>query len=118
MYVVIMCYVKGDHANDTSPLDKKQVEALKEAVSILHDQELVFGDLRRPNVILGKDLPKNILVVDFDWCGIEGEARYPADINMDRDGMGWHEDVKRRGLIHKEHDWHLFERLITDGTMG
>jgi hypothetical protein len=42
MYVVIMDNVKGDLANDTSHLDKKQAEAssLKGAVAILHANKL------------------------------------------------------------------------------
>ena len=45
----------------------------------------MFGDLRRPNTLVGNDAG---MLVDFDWCGKSGEARYPPEINRDP-SMGW-----------------------------
>ncbi|KAE9402420.1 hypothetical protein BT96DRAFT_816566, partial [Gymnopus androsaceus JB14] len=49
-------------------------------------------------------------LIDFDWSGRVGEAWYPADISMDM-SIVWHDEVKRGGLIAKEHDLHLLKLL-------
>jgi len=113
MTVVMMEFVHGDHLKDDTILNSMQAEALKEAVETLHGASLVFGDLRHPNVIVckGDQYPKPVMIVDFDWCDVESSACYLSDINMDRDTMDWHEGIEHKGIIRKEHDWHLFQQL-------
>ncbi|KAI0345449.1 hypothetical protein BDW22DRAFT_1352907 [Trametopsis cervina] len=85
---------------------------LQTALSLLHQNQLVFGDLRQPNVL---KTTNGALLIDFDWCGTAGEARYPPDINMDldyEDGFSWHPDVRPRGLLATEHDDHLLIQLF------
>ena len=109
MWVVVMDYVQG--ATGWTQLSLEQGESLREAVRILHAQDMVFGDLRAPNVLV---LEKKAMVVDFDWAGREGSARYPNDISLDaEDGLGWHEGVSREGLIEKAHDLYMLERVIS-----
>lgn len=38
----------------------------------------VFGDLRWPNILITAG---GLELVDFDWCGKEGEVLYPAAIS-------------------------------------
>jgi hypothetical protein len=51
------------------------------------------------------------MLVDFDWCGEEGEAVYPASINMD---VRWPEDVCGGALLKASHDDFMFLQLVTE----
>lgn len=111
MYVVVMDYENGEHVD--KPLqDKMHIEQLREAVGALHDANYVHGDLREPNVLITAD---GLKIIDFDWCGEDGVARYPAHISLVPD-LGWHEGVSRGGLIRKDHDEHMFGRLTMTGS--
>ncbi|EKM52256.1 uncharacterized protein PHACADRAFT_198316 [Phanerochaete carnosa HHB-10118-sp] len=88
---------------DASPHHK----CLCDAVNVLHEANFVFEDLCEPNVLL---CDNGAMLIDFDWCGKEREACYPSDILMDSD-MPWHASVQREGLITKEHDCHLLDKL-------
>ena len=70
-------------------LTEQEYKCVKDAIDILHSDHLVFGDLRRPNILVGND---TAMLIDFDWCGKSGEARYPPEINRDP-RMGWPVDV-------------------------
>ena len=74
MWVVVMDYVRGAAVEGvlTNPA---HIASLRSAITTLHEHGLVFGDLRRPNVLLMGD---RVVLVDFDWCGKEGEARTRA----------------------------------------
>ena len=56
-------------------------------------------------------LKDRIMVIDFDWAGQVGSARYPYHIWLGA-GIAWPKGVKRGGLIEKEHDLELMERVI------
>lgn len=116
MWVVVMSYVEGDVS---SGLTKGQSQALARAVELLHANDLVFGDLRRPNVIATK--PDSISLIDFEWCGPcddvrEGEnviwhrMRYPTDISMGG-RIDWAPGVGPDQVITKEHDKYQLEKL-------
>ena len=124
-YVVVMDFVEGSSLDGDDILGLDAARVLEQAVKELHDNGLVFGDLRAPNVILldsnpnsegtadphsGSTLATTLMLVDFDWCDEEGQARYPADINLDPD-MGWHADVECGGRIRQEHDLHMLDQL-------
>ena len=107
MYVVVMDYV--ERAETWERLSPARAESLRKAVRLLHEKDIVFGDLRAPNVL---GLEDRIMVIDFDWAGQMGSARYPEDISMGKNGISWPKGVKRGGLIEKEHDLDLMERVI------
>jgi hypothetical protein len=107
----IMDYEDGEHA-DIPLEDEDHIEQLRTAVKTLHDANYVHGDLRAPNALITTG---GLKLVDFDWCGEEGKARYPADIFLAPD-LGWHSGVRRGGLITKDHDEHMFE-LMTGLTL-
>ena len=46
---------------------------IRRAMDLLHEKNLVFGDLRPPNILIKGD---TALLVDFDWCGEEGKGKY------------------------------------------
>ena len=81
---------------------------LRVAIETLHDEGYVHGDFRGPNLLIVTD---GLKLIDFDWCGRGGAARYPADINLGPDAE-WHSGVYREGLITKIHDVRMFNLLV------
>ncbi|KAJ7447366.1 hypothetical protein B0H11DRAFT_1636574, partial [Mycena galericulata] len=79
---------------------------LGNAIDKLHAEKLVFGDLRPPNIIVHNS---SVHLVDFDWAGRVGEARYPSTINMDP-GI-FPDGVDRGGLIKMEHDRKMLQSI-------
>lgn len=72
---------------------------------------LFFGDLRAPNAnVMVNAETSAVKLIDFDWCGVENEVCYPADINM-LEYIPWHAEVEANGLILKDHDLHMFKVL-------
>jgi len=57
--------------------------------------------------------PWRASLVDFDWCGPDGQACYPLRVNLGGD-IDWHEGVRRRGPILMEHDIYRLERLAEE----
>jgi hypothetical protein len=43
-------------------------------------------------------------VIDFDWAGKSGTARYPLTINKAALSHEWHRDVEAGGLMETDHD--------------
>ena len=95
------------HIQEQNDLDlQSKLASLEGAITALHADGYVFGDLREPNVLLVGD---KVVLVDFDWCGKEGEVRYPSDILLEK--AQWHPDVMQGGLIMQEHDSFQFYHL-------
>ncbi len=107
MMVVVMDLIEDAKENLESG-NAKQRKKLGDAMSLLHDNNFVFGDLRDPNVLLHED--DNLYLIDFDWGGVVGTVKYPVDICEDAD-MDWHPDVVGGGLIEVEHDKYRAKRL-------
>ncbi|CAE6506478.1 unnamed protein product [Rhizoctonia solani] len=86
---------------------------VKMALDLLHTQNLVFGDLRSPNVLVEQD-PNGLFhaqLVDFEWCGASGEARYPVGMNPSK-RIRWADGMTRGSLLYKEHDDHMLANLF------
>ena len=111
MHVVVMDYVRGKEVEDLLT-GEKHIHDLRKAVSVLHERGYVHGDLRGPNILIAAD---GLKLIDFDWCGEAGKARYPADISVGS-GIPWHNGVCREGLIEKEHDEHMITVLTSGGA--
>jgi len=63
---------------------------LRSTVSTLHNANLVYGDLRGPNIIVSEGTGgKRAMLLDIDQ-GSDGDVFYPADINMQ---LSWHGQV-------------------------
>ncbi|EPZ31380.1 Tyrosine-protein kinase domain-containing protein, partial [Rozella allomycis CSF55] len=86
------------HALELSLSAKKNLRFAIE--TILHANNFVHGDLRNSNVLVNND--QDICILDFDWAGQTGQARYPIFINIDENL--WHSDVRPGGVIREEHD--------------
>ncbi|KAF5369602.1 hypothetical protein D9757_010468 [Collybiopsis confluens] len=66
MWVVVMDYVQGQICN--GKLVEGEGDSLKHAIEILHAQDLVFGDLRGPNVIITESKKGSV------WLALNGVA--------------------------------------------
>lgn len=81
---------------------------IRQALKLLHDNDFVFGDLRPPNILVTDDYQK-VMLIDFDWSGKQGVARYPAGgVNQEH---AWPAGVEANGLIEKEHDLRWLQTL-------
>ncbi|KAI1785465.1 hypothetical protein LXA43DRAFT_1115823 [Ganoderma leucocontextum] len=84
-----------------------------EALEVLPGQNLVHGDIRRPNIVIAAcgsedvDAGQRAKIIDFDWAGLEGVVRYPLHLP----NAGWVEGVEDYGLIRAAHDRGMAERL-------
>ena len=110
--MVVMEYVDGDTlAVAKQKMSEVSVEtvrsAVRRALELLHNHGLVFGDLRPPNVMITKD--GKVKLIDFNWAGDEGQARYPSLISSE---IAWPEGVKALAVMRREHDLDMLKKLI------
>ncbi|KAJ7761882.1 hypothetical protein DFH07DRAFT_679814, partial [Mycena maculata] len=87
------------------PLPHSVLEDVRRAIEVLHRHNIVFGDLRLPNIMVRQHGSRSPCV-DFDWAAIAGQGRYPATIS---DLDVWAPTVVPYGVMEKEHDLHLLE---------
>ena len=111
LFVVVMDFVDGRMLLPKSTVSQKIIEQVRRTITSLHGQNYVYGDLRRPNVVVftdenGEDSAK---LLDFDWGGVEGTVVYPADINTE--SIKWHPDVRPGGPIRRKHDEFMLQCL-------
>jgi serine/threonine protein kinase len=94
--------------NHVSPLpDAKAVERdLNKALSLLHEKNLVFGDLRPQNILYSLEGNRTFLV-DFDWVGKHEEDRYPPCLNTNLD-LG----VRKWQIMEQSHDFENLHRTM------
>ena len=114
--MVVMKFIDGSNSHyrfKHQVLPPKILDDVRNAVNELHDASLVFGDLHRPNIMIYKtDDRERAMLVDFDWVGQDGEARYPASLN-DTGSMIWPAGVKSSGVMKMEHDNEMIKNLVS-----
>ena len=108
LYMVVMDRVDGKSLwqiqMDKMPIPTLILEHVRQAVHLLHEHNIVFGDLRDPNILYDASKGGAVLV-DFDWPGEGGVSRYPPTLNPTNQ---WPEEVTPYGIMHKAHDlWQL-----------
>ncbi|KAG9100389.1 hypothetical protein FRC06_004165 [Ceratobasidium sp. 370] len=121
MRMIVMRYVSGGNLDiflHEYPKDKRGA-AIKpiyadvdKALSLLHASDLVFGDLRPPNVLVVKRKTGiGAMLIDFDWCSKAQEGHYPLGLN---DSMPdtWATGMERGGTMEKMHDREMMELLF------
>lgn len=112
LFMVVMDHVDGEtawHAVRRGELLPYDIyKDIKDAVDRLHSKNLVFGDLRTPNIMVvpggsGSDARRRGMLIDFDWVGTHGIGRYPASLD---DGLlDWtSSSIQRYGIMNKAHD--------------
>ena len=106
LYMVVMQYVEGTQPSQGG-LTEAQYEDVKKAVELLHAKDIVFGDLRTPNVLV-KDEDGYALLLDFDDCGRDEKDQYPFDINM---SLSWAAGVGPGTIMKKKHDIDMLGKL-------
>ena len=62
---------------------------LRSATDLLHQHNIVFGDLCPNNIVKPAD-GSGVMLVDFDWCAVAGEGKYPLMIN----NYGWDAEAR------------------------
>jgi hypothetical protein len=81
---------------------------LKSLVSGFHNEGWVHGDLRDANLIVGNENPGQVMLVDFDWGGRNGQVSYPTALV--------HEELVKPGggdlCITKEHDDYVLAHTL------
>ena len=84
-----------------NPNDKKNVlDQCQNALNILHNNSFCHGDFRTCNILV--DPTGKVYIVDFDWAGATGIAKYPYYMNHIQ--IQWPQGVTDGGIIDCEHD--------------
>ncbi|PPR05295.1 hypothetical protein CVT26_011618 [Gymnopilus dilepis] len=96
--------------------------AIDEILCLLRSKHLVHGDLRPNNIMVKiclqpelRFVPRKdnksicIMVIDFDWAGKDGTARYPVIRNP---AIPW--PGNNGGLIHSQHDRKMVDDWMKD----
>ncbi|PCH36985.1 hypothetical protein WOLCODRAFT_28875 [Wolfiporia cocos MD-104 SS10] len=120
LHMVVMERVHGEMAWNIQQrgelLPYTVYKDVKAAIDLLHQHNLVFGDLRAPNIMCapgasssGPDEGSHAMLIDFDWVGTHGSARYPAILN---DSLPvWAFGMQRCAIMYKEHDLAMLEKF-------
>ncbi|KAF8184607.1 hypothetical protein K438DRAFT_1598250 [Mycena galopus ATCC 62051] len=71
-------------SQDKGEIEQEVMTRVRAALEPLHAAELVHGDVRDVNVLVRNamsDGSADIILVDWDWAGKEGNVKYPANLN-------------------------------------
>ena len=63
-----MVFVDGVTAHGSSTLPDVIFGKVEQVVTVLHENGLVFGDLRPSNIMVSE----KAFLIDFDWCAKDG----------------------------------------------
>lgn len=116
LYMVVMEHVHGKSIwqlqEDGIPVPGVVSKKVEDALNLLHASNIVFGDLRDPNVVYvaSSEGEGCVMLVDFDWPAKDGEGRYPAMLNPNN---AWSDEVAPHGIMRKCHDLWQLARLKT-----
>jgi serine/threonine protein kinase len=113
LYMVVMEYIDGfTYASAKLAMTKARRATVRSeldrALRLLHENGLVFGDLRAPNVMITKQ-KEQVMLIDFDWAGEAGQVQYPHLLSS---VIEWPQDVQALDPIKKEHDLEMLEKLF------
>jgi len=92
------------------PLEASVYDGAHKALKELHKRNLVHGDVRHVNIMVkrdGVDSSKglaDVILIDYNWAGERGSARYPSTIDLDHEYVWRPKSVKRGGPITPGHD--------------
>jgi hypothetical protein len=103
-YMIVMDDISGAYDEFNALVRSGALhEEIKEKLVALHQAGYVHGDVRDTNMMVRKDGQSGFMLIDFDWAGRIGEARYPINVNAGPDLM--RPDGAYDGeLIKAEHD--------------
>lgn len=107
----------------THNLDNNERDSLRNeitrVVKILHDQDLVHGDLRDGNILVGRDNGNpcgfDVKLIDFEWSGPVNTARYSHFMN--HIAINWPEGAEDGKLVTKEHDNEMLDQTFRETNL-
>ena len=114
--MVIMQDLSLGQSVDVHPRDKNEDDIaiiekdIRAALDLLHSHDLVHGGIRADNIVIADGRGH---LIDFDWSGKDGEARYPDSLNRK---ITWpdHPDRLASARIWKDHDEFRYEKTIEE----
>lgn len=117
LYMIVMkraCGIEAHLYEQGISMPSRLTKELECAVRLLHQADIVHGDLRLTNILITDEDNPHIVVIDFDWAGVAGKDRYPPSLNDRYESNGelrWAPGVERYGVMMVEHDHWQFERF-------
>ncbi len=125
VYIVVMEQVDGrDSYSEFRHRDLPQtvLDDVKSALGKLHSAQLVYGDMRRPNIMVVKNRKSRDdggegedewrgLLIDFDWSGRVDVVKYPPTLNTCGE-IKWAKGVESGTAIQPKHDLDMLEKII------
>ncbi|KAJ7797114.1 hypothetical protein B0H14DRAFT_2912595 [Mycena olivaceomarginata] len=108
--MAVMDYVEGQTLSDAytdNPLPARVTEAISRGLEALHRADIVYGDLRRPNIMIRNE-DQAIVFIDFDWAGKVGQVRYPLHLAA---AVREASEALEYDLMDKGHDRNMFKVL-------
>lgn len=98
-----MCAIVDKYLKFTIEITYRHVINLVQKIGALHRQGLLHGDVRLQNIVFGAQ--DSVSLIDFDWAGKIGEAKFPFDANPLAFGTRARMHVERGKVIPKMFDW-------------
>lgn len=113
--MVVMEHLGGktieDQYDDGRELPTTVKAAVRAAIEYLHEQNMVHGDVRPPNILIeeGEGAEESrVRVLDFDWAGEAGKVHYPFNLSPE---IKWPKGVEDYALIEIAHDIAMIGKL-------
>ncbi|PRP73428.1 hypothetical protein PROFUN_16701, partial [Planoprotostelium fungivorum] len=109
---VIMDYVAGVTPTEV-PEEKRAVvkESVNKAINRMHEKGFVHGDLRPCNILV-RQQDCFVYIIDFDYSGKEGEAKYPYFLNTK--DIRWPDGVASGKVITQQHDKDMISKIFSE----
>jgi serine/threonine protein kinase len=86
-------------------------DAILGALESLHEAGFVHGDIRDTNIMVSMN-NQDFRIIDFDWAGTIGQARYPMNVNRGP-GLWRPDDAVDRAPITTKHDIAMLDYIVT-----
>ena len=90
-----------------------------EVLTLLHTQGYCHGDLRGNNILVRRhEASCPVVIVDFDWSGKIGEAKYP--LFMNHINLKWPDGATDNAPLRPEHDQYWLDKVfqLDSGQQG
>jgi serine/threonine protein kinase len=107
--MVVMEYIEGETLDNVTQISPRVIGEIRHALDLLHRQGYVFGDLRRPNVMITDN--GEVKLIDFDWAGFHGKSQYPLLISPN---LAWPKGVEGLSIMEAWHDDDMLTRLLPE----
>jgi len=102
---VLMEHVVLESISGMDSNEKRQ--QLDNILQSLRIGNFVHGDLRQNNVFWNRD-QNRVILIDFDWSGINGEKRYPCNMNPE---VQWPDGASTGELLSFDHDAYWINKI-------